>query len=182
MANITFTNILVGEATISIGTNSSNAADIGSTQDGLAISWEPNMVDIEIDQFGDAARVVQSRVKVMAKTTLAEATLSNLAISWGYATGVGSTSPGLQSGGLIFNLGLHGVYPEEKYMQVVGNGPGSTATVTKARTYVCRRCIQYSASEHSLQRADNVKLPTDFRILPDPTYTGNEYGTITDTA
>jgi len=179
---ITFTSILVGEGTIFIGTTSGNAADVGSTQDGVAIGWEPNMVDIEIDQFGDAARVVQSRVKVTAKTTLAEATLSNLSTAWGYATSVGTLSPGLQAGGLIFNLGLHGVYPEEKYMRIVGNAPGSTASVTKARTYVCRRVIQYGSSEHSLQRADNVKLPVDFRILPDPQFTGSEYGTITDAA
>lgn len=182
---VTFTNILVGEGTFKVGTNSGNAADVGATQDGVAISWEPNMVDIEIDQFGDAARVVQSRVKVMVKTTIAEATLTNLAVSWGYTTGVTSTQPGVVTGysvgsGGTFNLGLHGVYPEEHYIEIVGNAPGSTATVTRTRTYSCNRAIQYSASEHSLQRADNVKLALDLRILPDTQFTGKEYGTIVD--
>jgi hypothetical protein len=179
---ITFTSILVGEGTLYIGASAGTAVDVGSTQEGVAVSWEPDMVDIEIDQFGDAARVVQSRVKVMIKTTLAEATLTNLATGWGYATGVTATQPGLQTGGLIFNFGLHGVYPEEKYMKIVGNAPGSTATVTKTRTYENWRCIQYGSSEHSLQRSDNVKIPVEFRVLPLTTQTGKEYGTITDVA
>jgi len=172
---VTFTNILVGEATLSV-----DGTDVGATQDGVGISWEPDMVDIEIDQFGDAARVVQSRVKVMVKTTLAEGTLRNLAISWGYATGVSATEPGLQTGNTTFNLGLHGVYPEEHTIVFVGNAPGSTATVTNTRTYTCGRAIQYNASEHSLQRSENVKLPVEFRILPNTSLTGKEYGTIVD--
>jgi hypothetical protein len=174
---VTFTNILVGEATLSV-----DGTDIGATQDGVGISWEPDMVDIEIDQFGDAARVVQSRVKVMVKTTLAEGTLENLAISWGYTTGVAADEPGLTVAGLEFNLGLHGVYPEEHTIVFVGNAPGSTATTTKTRTYSCNRAIQYSSSEHSLQRAENVKLPVEFRILPNTSLTGKEYGTIIDQA
>lgn len=183
--SVTFANILVGEGTISIGTSSGNAADIGATQDGCSISWEPNMVDIEVDQFGDAARVVQSRVKVMFKTTIAEAHLSNLSIGWGYAVGASATQPGLQTGwsigsGGTLNIGLHGVYPEEKYLRVVGYAPGSSAVVTRPRTYTCTRAIQYSASEHALKREENVKVPVDFRILPDIQFTGKEYGTIVD--
>lgn len=176
---VTFTNILVGEATLSI-----DSVDVGATQDGVNISWEPDMVDIEIDQFGDAARVIQSRVKVMVKTTMAEGTMRNLALTWGYkASGAAATEPGVNavSGGTqTFNLGLHGVYPEERTISFVGNAPGSTATTTKTRTYTCNRAIQYTSSEHSLQRAENVKLPVEFRILPDVTKTGKEYGTIVD--
>ncbi len=176
---VTFTNILVGEATLSV-----DGVDVGATQDGVEISWEPNMVDIEIDQYGDAARVVQSMAKVYVRTTLAEGTLRNLALSWGYKTsGATSTQPGVQnvSGGTqTFNFGTHGVYPEEHVITFTGNAPGSTATVTKTRTYTNYRAIQYTTSAHSLQRADNVKLPCEFRILPDATLTGREYGTIVD--
>ena len=172
---VTFTNIVVGQAEFSLeGTN------VGATQEGVNIGWEPDMVDIEVDQFGDAARVVQSMTKVTVSTTLAEATLVNLAHAWGYATGVGAAEPGLQTGDTDFNIGLHGVYPEEKTIEFVGNAPGSTATTTLTRTYTCNRAIQYSASEHSLQRAENSSFPTEFRILPNPAFTGQEYGTIVD--
>ena len=64
---VNVSNIIVGEATIKLGTNANattiaamnNFADIGATQNGLEISWEPDMVDIEIDQFGDAAKIIQ---------------------------------------------------------------------------------------------------------------------------
>ena len=94
MANITTTNIVVGEATVEIGeagTSFSGLTDVGATIDGVELSWEPDMGDIEVDQFGDAAKVIQSRVKVMMKTTLAEATLRNLAHAWNYSSAVVGT-------------------------------------------------------------------------------------------
>lgn len=61
---VNVSNIVVGEATIQVGDNSSATDitamdafdDIGATQNGVEISWEPDMVDIEIDQYGDAAK------------------------------------------------------------------------------------------------------------------------------
>jgi len=166
---VTFTNILVGEGTVSV-----DGAEVGATQDGVEIAWEPDMVDIEIDQFGDAARVVQNMTKVSIRTTVAEATLANLAFAWNH--------PDSAVSGQVFSVGLQGVYPEEHVVQIVGNAPGSTATVTKTRTYLCNRAIQYSSSSHSLKRSENVAVPLDFRILPDSSQTGAEYGTITDEA
>ena len=62
---VNVSNIIVGEATLKLGTNANATTiaamnafdDIGATSNGLEISWEPDMVDIEIDQFGDAAKV-----------------------------------------------------------------------------------------------------------------------------
>ena len=192
---VTYTNIAVGEGTLYVGPSTGTgvsvisgtslgddltAVDVGATQDGISLSWEPTMVDIEIDQFGDAARVVQSRVKVMVNTKLAEATLTNLATAWGYPTGASGTTPGLQSGGAIFNFGTHGVYPEEHYIKITASAPGSTATVTKVRTYKCDRAIQYVASPADHKRDANTQLVVNFRILPLVNATGSEYGSITD--
>lgn len=180
---ITIKNIIAGEGKISVGASIGSVVDLGATQDGAEISWEPDMVDIEVDQFGDAAKVIQNRAKCMVKTTLAEGTLSNLAKVWGFAEGVGATSPGLQnvSGGTqTFNLGIHSVFPTEYALQIVGNAPGTDATTTKTRTYSCTRVMSYTASSHKLERASNTAFPVEFRILPDPTQTGREYGTIVD--
>lgn len=172
---ITFTNIVVGEGVLSIGATEGTATDVGATQEGVAISWEPDMVDIEVDQFGDAARVVKSKIKVMVKTKLAEATLENLSIAWNYdPDDIVTTSV------KTMNIPLADVYPFERFLMVVGNAPGTTASTTYNRTYRCNRAVQYSASEHSLQRADNSAFPVEFRILPDPTQTGAEYGSIED--
>lgn len=174
---VTFTNILVGEGQISIGRTGGSLVDVGATQEGCEIAWEPDMVDIEIDQFGDAARVVQSMVKVSFRTTLAEGTLDNLAIAWGYDEDEAITE---DTGERTFGMGLHGVYPEERTLQVVGNAPGSTATITNKRTYTVHRAVQYSASSHMLRRAENTAFAVDFRILPDVSKTGAEYGSIVD--
>jgi hypothetical protein len=173
---VTFTNILVGEGTLFVGANEGAATDVGATQEGAEIAWEPDMVDIEVDQFGDAARVVQSMVKVSLRTTLAEGTLENLSLAWGYDADEAITTTTEK----VFDIGLHGVYPEERFVKLIGNAPGSTATITKARTYRCNRAVQYSASAHMLRRAENTAFPVDFRILPDVTQSGAEYGTITD--
>lgn len=181
---ITIKNILVGEGVLSLAPTTAGAVvDVGATQEGAELSWEPDMVDIEVDQFGDAAKVVQSRVKCMLKTTLAEATLANLAYAWGYKTGLtgdvaSASTPGVS--GSTFNLGITSTYPAERKLQLVGNAPGSDSSTTKNRTYTCNRVVAYSASSHMLKRAENVAFPVEFRILPDPTQTGKEYGTIVD--
>lgn len=169
---VTFANIVVGEGTISV-----DGTDIGATQEGATLSWEPDMVDIEVDQFGDAAKVVQSMVKVSLQTTLAEATLENLVLAWGL-----NATDDLSSGGgtKTLNIPIYSVYPEEHTVVIVGNAPGSTASVTKTRTYTTHRAVQYSASEHALKRSENTSFPVDFRILPDSSQTGAEYGTIVD--
>ena len=185
---VTFANIVVGEGTLFVGSNTGGAAtyDVGATQEGVTISWEPDMVDIEVDQFGDAARVIQSKVKVMVKTTLAENSLSNLALAWGYAasttygdSNVASNKAGLTSTTAL-NFGIHNVIPEERKLVVTGPAAGSTAAVPKTRTYSCNRAVSYNSTEIAHQRTENAKLAVEFRILPDPTQTGKEYGTISE--
>jgi len=193
-------NIVVGEATVGIGEAGTSFADvttsgdIGATIDGVELSWEPDMVDIEIDQFGDAAKVIQSRVKVMLKTTFAEATLTNLAHAWNYSStnyGVGEDVPAADivdnldtvagaSASLTFKFGIENVYPYEKVVQVVGNAPGTTAAATKTRTFQAKRAVSYAASSHSMKRAEAVAFPVEFRILPTVADAGYEYGKIID--
>jgi hypothetical protein len=176
---ITFSNIIVGEGNLFVGpatTGEAGAIDVGATQDGVEIAWEPEMVDIEVDQFGDAARVVNSKIKVSIKTKLAEGTLNNMILAWNYGNAKLTTGASFAT----LQVGIQPVYPEERFIKIVGTAPGTTASAEKDRTYRCNRCIQYSASSHMLQRAENTAFPVDFRILPDPTKTGAEYGTIVD--
>jgi len=180
---VTVSNILVGEAQVLVGANLTSAADIGATQDGVELSWEPDMVDIEIDQFGDAAKVIQSMVKVMLKTTLAEATLVNLANAWGYDSTVGNSDIKQNQDGTdtnTFMFGVENVYPFERAIKTVGSAPGSTASTTLTRTFQAKRAISYSASSHSMKRAEATVFPVEFRILPTAADVGYEYGKIID--
>lgn len=173
---VTFSNIITGEGVLSVGASEGTATDVGATQDGAEIAWEPDMVDIEIDQFGDAARVITSKIKVSVKTKLAEGTLENLAFAWNIASSNVTTGSGVKT----LKVGIQNVYPQERFLKIVGLAPGSSASVSKTRTYRCFRAIQYSSSSHTLKRADNISFPVDFRILPDPSQTGREYGYIED--
>ena len=180
---VTVSNILVGEAQVLIGATLAAASDIGATQDGVELSWEPDMVDIEVDQFGDAAKVIQSMVKVMLKTTLAEATLVNLAHAWGYDSTVGNADIKSNQDGTdtnTFMFGVENVYPHERAIKTVGSAPGSVATSTLTRTFQAKRAISYAASSHSMKRAEATVFPVEVRILPTAEDTNFQYGKIID--
>ena len=190
---VNVSNIVVGEATLKLG-DSANAttinamdsfADLGATQNGVEISWEPDMVDIEIDQYGDAARIVQSKVKVMVKTTMAEATLNNLAIAWNYDQNTGGTSIIANNDGAsttTFKFGSQSVFPYEKGLVVQGTAPGSAAGAIKTRKFYTKRAISMEASNVTMKRAEASVFAVGFRILPKTEDTGYEYGKIIDQA
>lgn len=190
-ASVNTANIVVGEAEIKVG--ASNTAltgvqfdaltSVGGTQNGVEISWEPDMVDIEVDQYGDAAKVIQSRVKVMLKTTLAEATLNNLAIAWSYDTVDNGADIRVNNDGAntkTFMFGVQNVYPYEKAVQIVGNAPGSGAAVTKTRKFNTKRAISFESSSISMKRAEASTFAVSFRILPVSSDVDYEYGKIVD--
>ena len=188
---VTTANIVVGEAEVKIGasntamtnTNFDSLASVGGTQGGVEISWEPDMVDIEVDQYGDAAKVIQSKVKVMVKTTLAEATLNNLALAWSYDSATGGADVLANNDGgntKTFLFGVQNVYPFEKAIQILGNAVGSDASVTKTRKFNTKRAISMESSTISMKRAEATVFAVSFRILPVSSDVGYEYGKIID--
>lgn len=188
---VSVSNIVVGEAVVKTGesniamTNADFEAltDVGATNGGVEISWEPDMVDIEIDQYGDAAKVIQSKVKVMVKTTLAEATLNNLATAWSYDNATGgadilANNDGASTKTLLF--GTQSVNPFEYALQIRGSAPGTTASVTKTRKFNTKRAVSFTSSMLSMKRAEATMFEVSFRILPVTEDTGYEYGKIID--
>ena len=188
---VSVSNIVVGEAVVKTGVSNitmTNAdfdslTDVGATSGGVEISWEPDMVDIEIDQYGDAAKVIQSKVKVMVKTTLAEGTLNNLATAWSYDNETGgadivANNDGASTKTLLF--GTQSVNPFEYALQVAGSAPGTTASVTKSRKFNTKRAVSFTSSMLSMKRAEATMFEISFRVLPVTEDTGYEYGKIID--
>ena len=141
------------------------------------------MVDIEIDQFGDAAKIIQSKVKVMVKTTLAEGTLNNLATAWNYddvtdGDTVKSNNDGANTKTFLF--GAQGVIPYEKALVVTGTAPGSTAGDLLTRKFYTKRAISMESSTIAMKRAEATMFTVGFRILPTVADVGYEYGKIVD--
>lgn len=188
---VSVSNIVVGEATVKTGESNvsmttadfETLTDVGATSGGVEISWEPDMVDIEIDQYGDAAKVIQSKVKVMVKTTLAESTLNNLATAWSYDNATGGADVKVNNDGgntktLLF--GSQSVYPFEYALQVKGNAPGASASVTRSRKFNTKRAVSFTSSMLSMKRSEATMFEISFRILPVTEDTGYEYGKIID--
>jgi len=185
-------NILVGAGhmylnpTNSTAFNPSMFTDVGFTVDGVEISLEPDIIDVMVDQLGDAAKLIHNTTKVMLKTTLAESTLENLAVQWGYAGTTSVTSNNITFAANISGDGLTNdkvfnwsafasAEALEKSAQFQGHNPQGFP-----RTYVCTRVVQVNAAAHSYKRGAATLFPVEFRILPNSANTGYEYGTITD--
>lgn len=57
--------------------------DVGYTNNGLEVSYEPGYGDVVVDQLLDAARLFKQSIRVTLKTELAEGTLENMALAFG---------------------------------------------------------------------------------------------------
>lgn len=192
MGNVT--NILVGVGRLHVSapldpatllpddneTDPTQWREVGFTMEGVEISFEPDIVDIIVDQLGDAAKLIEQSQKVMLKTTLAEATLTNLCLAWGYdETAADQTVSGLAvngDGDNQFNIGVNPTgIPLERSLYFIGKGPGGVD-----RAYTANRVVSISSSSHSYKRGEATVFPIELRLLPHADKTGQEYGTIID--
>ena len=151
---------------------------MGATQEGVELAYAPEYGEVEVDQLGDAAVMFFERSSVTMNTQLAEATLENLLIAWGfedeYVQQV-ATEEVTQ-----FSLGVHGSDPTERSVAVVGKGAAGTTGQRRDRVYHGRRVLSVEGSSLALRRSENTAYPVSFRLLADPQYTNSEYGVIID--
>src|SRR5674476_299309 len=83
----------------SFDADTANWRGVGFTEGGVNVSYEPTFGEVPVDQLLDAAVLFKSALKVVVKTGLAEATLTNLIVAWGQkssslSSAVGGTPPG----------------------------------------------------------------------------------------
>jgi len=114
--------------------------DVGYTNNGLEISYEPGYNDVMVDQLLDAARLFKSTLKVLLTTELTESTLENVNLAFGQTetqltwsvTGTASTTTVLNYDGstattpsatLAIAAGALGDAPVERTIVAVGNAP-----------------------------------------------------------
>jgi hypothetical protein len=188
---------------------SSSWREVGYTNSGLEVSYEPGYNDVMVDQLLDAARLFKSTIKVMLKTELTEGTLQNINLVFGQAdtitayagsvsqtiNTVSGTYTGSGTGSATLNIsgGALGDAPVERSIVAVGNAPGTVsvssssnvpvaAAAKSERVYVARRVVQIESSTHGLKRDSATVFPVQFRCLPDDAdkYDGAEYGVIID--
>lgn len=153
--------------------------NVGYTNNGLQVTYNPSYGSVTVDQLLDTAKLFKESMEVMIATEMAEGTLENV------LTVFGQSSSTLTEGATVDKLGLAGgalgEAPTERQLVAVGQAPTSGSGVSKAeRVYYARRVLSVQQSQFSLARNAASTFPVTFRLLPDGSKSGQEYGFIVD--
>lgn len=154
---------------------------IGYTTNGLSITFTPEWGEIQVDQLLDAARIFKTGQTAALNTTIAEATLENLAIALavpedGYPTTYASTS----GDNIVLDLDFGSLYecPVERALVAVGPGLGSCEVGQSVeRVYTAYRTISQEAVTVSMSRNDPQTYDVSFRLMPN---SSGSYGRVVD--
>jgi hypothetical protein len=165
---------------------SSSVRNVGFTNNGLQITYNPSYGSVTVDQLLDTAKLFKESMEVMIATEMAEGTLENVLAVFGQAA---STKSGTLTKGataadnvdevLGLEAGALGVAPTERQLFAVGQAPTEVSPNTE-RVYYARRVLSVQQSQFSLARNAATTFPVTFRLLPDGNYQGSEYGKIID--
>jgi len=148
-------------------------ANVGYTNNGLQITYNPTYDSVTVDQLLDTAKLFKSAMEVMIATEMSEGTLENVLIVFGQKKST------LSGGTLGLEAGALGAAPTERQLIAIGNAPTVTGPTTE-RVYYARRVLSVQQSQFTLARNTPTTFPVTFRLLPDAAYTGSEYGKIID--
>ena len=171
----TLNGVDVDNATSS-ATTGAGYRNVGYTNNGLQITYNPSYGAVTVDQLLDSAKLFKETMEVMIATEFAEGTLENVLGVFGQsgATLSGSTL-GMAAGAL-------GEAPVERQLIAVGQAPTTAASSKTERVYYARRVLSVQQSQFSLSRNAAATFPVTFRLLPSGAAgdAGKEYGTIVD--
>jgi len=158
--------------------------NVGYTNNGLQISYNPTYGSVTVDQLLDTAKLFKESMEVSIQTEMSEGTLENVLVVFGQGSDT-LTDNALTGNAKRTTLGIAagalGVAPTERQLIAVGQAPTSSATKTE-RVYYARRVLSVQQSQFSLARNNPTTFPVTFRLLPsgETAYAGQEYGKIID--
>jgi hypothetical protein len=156
--------------------------NVGFTNNGLQITYNPTYDDVTVDQLLDTAKLFKSSMQVMIMTEMAEGTLENVVAVFGQSASTLSDNDEAGAAN-VKTLGLAGGAlgdsPTERQLIAVGQAPTADAASTE-RIYYARRVLSVEQSQFSLARTTPTTFPVTFRLLPDADEAGSEYGKIID--
>ena len=175
--------------------------NVGFTNNGLQITYNPTYDSVTVDQLLDTAKLFKSAMEVMIATEMSEGTLENVLVVFGQSdnpteTTISNTNTIIEDAGfetgtantkktLGLAAGALGIAPTERQLIAVGQAPTTTnGTNNKSteRVYYARRVLSVQQSQFSLARSTPTTFPVTFRLLPTAMsgYEGQEYGKIID--
>jgi len=152
--------------------------NVGYTNNGLQVTYNPSYGSVTVDQLLDTAKLFKESMEVMIATEMAEGTLENVLAVFGQKSDTLTDSNkklGIAGGAL-------GEAPTERQLIAVGQAPTSAAESATERVYYARRVLSVQQSQFSLARNAASTFPVTFRLLPsgDSSHVGQEYGFIVD--
>lgn len=156
-------------------TGSFGFRNVGYTNNGLQITYNPTYENVTVDQLLDSAKVFKSAMEVSIATEMTEGTLENILVVFGQS---GSTKSGNTLG---LAAGALGEAPIERQLIAVGRAPQAVGQHAE-RVYYARRVLSVQQSQFSLARNTATTFPVTFRLLPsgDSSHASSEYGVIID--
>lgn len=126
--------------------------DVGGTQDGITLGDESSWSDLTVDQLVIAPDTRRTGRKLTVKTTMAEATLANLALAMSNsapAAGLLQFDDGLANGGFI---------PTFTALIIDGIGPGGFRRRIKVR-----KCVSSASVEMAYKKDGQTLVPVTFQ-------------------
>jgi hypothetical protein len=154
-------------------TTDNSYRNVGFTNNGLQITYNPTYDSVTVDQLLDTAKLFKSAMEVMIATEMSEGTLENVLVVFGQGQStLSSNTLGLEAGAL-------GVQPTERQLIAIGQAPTASSSYSE-RIYYARRVLSVQQSQFTLARNTPTTFPVTFRLLPDSLYSGSEYGKIID--
>ena len=173
---ITTLNGVDTENSTSSATTGAAYRNVGYTNNGLQITYNPSYGSVTVDQLLDSAKLFKETMEVMIATEFAEGTLENVLGVFGQsASTLSGSTLGLAAGAL-------GEAPVERQLVAVGQAPTTASSSKTERVYYARRVLSVQQSQFSLARNAASTFPVTFRLLPSGASgdAGKEYGTIVD--
>ena len=160
-----------------LGSTGVSFRDVGYTQEGVELNYQPDYGEVEVDQYLDAAKLFKQKVTVNVSTTLAEATLENLMVVWDETSEKLGNPSGYKE--LYLTPGSLGDSPVERVPAFAGQAP-LVSGAARQRLYVATRAVAMEASSHALRRNEATVFPVNFRLLPDGNSSYSAYGKVVD--
>ena len=164
--------------------------NVGYTSNGLELQFAPEFGEVQVDQILDVAKMFKSGMTVTLNTSMAEATLENLAFAIASPVApvdnatvndkdvTGTPTWGTGNESLAITAGELGDCPVEKKLIAVGAGLGDcSATQKQERIYTAYRVLSIESVTVSQKRDEATTFDVSFRLLPD---SKGRYGQIVD--
>lgn len=166
-STIDVANLIIGPCT----SFSIDGVDLGGTSNGVQFEKKQKLSPLTVDQVpGEVGQGVEDE-EYSLKTELPAVTLENLQLAWGLSqTPVTNTTPANKT----LNVGIERKVIEHT-LTFTGPAPGG-----KVRTYTCTRAINMVQGAQEYDKKKQLVFPVEFKIMPDLSTTGSEYGTIVD--